>query len=183
MTAAAPRPGKGTRDEAPAVAPGALADLLGLGAFLAATLMVAAVGGLATGSSVGDWYRTLEKPWFNPPDAVFGPVWTVLYVLIALAGWRVWRRLPTVGGHSALGLWGVQLALNLLWTVLFFGLRRPSWALLEIVALWVVILVTIRMFWRLERAAGLLLVPYLLWVGYAAVLNLAVWWLNRGGGA
>ncbi len=154
------------------------AQLRALAGFLLLSLAVSALGGLATSTSVGSWYQTLAKPAFSPPDRVFGPVWTLLYVLMAIAGWRVWR-LPASGlRRLALCAYAVQMALNLLWSFLFFGARAIGPALAEIVLLLAAIAVTTRLFWQLDRPAGLMFLPYLLWVGFATVLNAALWWLN-----
>jgi len=127
------------------------------------------------------WYAGLEKPFFNPPDWLFAPVWTALYFTMAVAAWIVWRlesREPLV--KPALLLFFAQLIFNVLWPALFFSLRRPGWALMEIVGLWLLIVATALVFVRINRIAALLLVPYLGWVLYAAVLNGFIWWLNRG---
>lgn len=123
----------------------------------------------------GDWYASLNKPSFNPPGWVFGPVWTALYAMMGVSAWLVWRR-----GNAArpLAPWLVQLALNAAWTPVFFGLHRMDVALVIIIAMWLAILATILAFRRHSRAAALLLVPYLLWVGFATVLNAALWQLN-----
>lgn len=137
--------------------------------FLVATYMAAAVGALAPPDA---WYVTLPKPTWTPPGWIFGPVWFVLYTLMAVAGWLVWRQ--TGWKHWALGLFAIQLALNMLWSPLFFGLHRPDLAFADIVALWVAIVATTVAFWRVSPAAGLLFVPYLAWVSFAAVLNFAI---------
>jgi benzodiazapine receptor len=155
---------------------GRLRDALGLAAFLALSFAVAGAGGAVTATSVGDWYPTLAKPAFNPPDWVFGPVWTVLYAMIALAGWRVWRLRGA--REPALLAWALQLGLNLSWSFVFFGARLIGAALIEIVVLLVAIGVTARLFWRIDRGAALLLAPYAAWVGYATLLNAALWRLN-----
>lgn len=152
--------------------------ILGLAASLAATLAVSALGGLFTASSVGTWYQGLAKPAFNPPDWVFGPVWFTLYVLMAVAAWRVWDRAAPGAARAALTLYAVQLGFNLGWTALFFGLRWMGAALVEIVVLLALILLTRRRFAALDPWAGRLLVPYALWVAYATALNLAIWSLN-----
>jgi tryptophan-rich sensory protein len=152
-------------------------DILGLVAFLAICLMVSGLGGAVTATSVGTWYQALEKPVFNPPDWVFAPVWTTLYVLIAIAGWRVWRA-RAAAGRRALMVFAVQLALNLAWSFLFFGLQRIDLALVEIVILLFAILANTVVFWRIDRVAGALFVPYLLWVAYATLLTAALWRLN-----
>ncbi len=153
-------------------------DVVGLAIFVAACLAVSGVGGAITATSVGDWYQTLQKPSFNPPDWVFAPVWTTLYVLMAIAGWRVWRHPRSSARRRALLVFAAQLALNLLWSLLFFGLQRIDLALIEIAVLLLCIIVTAVLFWRIEALAGLLFVPYVAWVGYAAVLNGSLWLLN-----
>ena len=153
-------------------------DLLGLVAFLFACFFVSAIGGLVTASSVGGWYATLDKPGFNPPDWVFAPVWTTLYALMAIAAWRVWRTEAAACRRHALIVFAVQLGLNLLWSILFFGLHRIGLALVEISLLLSAIAVCVVWFWRVERLAGWLLVPYLLWVAFATVLNLSLWLRN-----
>jgi benzodiazapine receptor len=143
-------------------------------------LAIGAVGGIATSSSLTDWYPALVKPAWNPPNWVFGPVWTLLYIVMGIAAWRVWRTgTANPGVRRALGLFGIQLLFNLLWSLVFFGLRQPGWALVEIVVAWVLILSTLVAFYRLDRAAGVLLIPYQLWVTFATALNAAIWWLNR----
>jgi benzodiazapine receptor len=142
-------------------------------------LAVGAVGGLATASSVTTWYAGLAKPWFNPPNAVFGPVWTILYVLMALAAWLVWRARPAAGRRRmSLVLYAVQLILNLAWSLIFFGLCQPGLALVEVVGLLAAVLATAAAFWRIDRRAGLLMVPYAAWVAFASVLNFGIWRLN-----
>jgi translocator protein len=149
-----------------------------LAGFLAASFAVAAVGGAFTSAGMPDWYMSLEKPVFNPPSWVFGPVWTALYVMMAVAAWLVWKRAGFGGATTALTLYFVQLALNLAWSGIFFALRAPGWALLEIVILWLAIATTARFFFRHSTAAGWLMVPYLAWVSFAAALNAAIWHLN-----
>ncbi len=153
-------------------------DLAALAGFVLLCLAVAGLGGLATSSSVDTWYPTLVKPRFNPPDWIFGPVWTVLYLLMAIAAWRVWRLPPSRPRSVALAAFGLQLALNLGWSVLFFGLQSPGAALVEIVLLLGAIAWTTRLFLRQDRVAGFLFVPYLLWVAFASVLNASIWLLN-----
>lgn len=145
--------------------------------FLAASFAVSALGGLATANSITTWYPTLAKPSFNPPNWLFGPVWSVLYIMIAVAGWRVWRRVGFTD-KRAFAAFGVQLALNLSWPVLFFGLRSLGLALAGLVLLWISIIVTLLMFWRHDRVGALLFVPYLIWVSFAGALNAAIWSLN-----
>ena len=128
--------------------------------------------------STGGWYAELAKPAWNPPGWIFGPVWTILYAMMAVAAWRVWRRGGWAVQKVALGLFVVQWALNALWTPLFFGLHQPGWALAEILVLLVAILASMRAFWRVDRTAGLLLLPYALWVTFATALNWTIWMMN-----
>ena len=127
----------------------------------------------------GAWYRSLAKPSWCPPAWLFGPVWLVIYVSIAVSGWLVWRKAGFDGAAVAISLYAVQLLLNGLWSAVFFGLRRPNLAFLEIVCLWLAILATIALFHPIDQAAAYLLIPYALWVTFAAALNFSVWRLNR----
>ena len=146
-------------------------------AFVVLCVAIAALGSAATVRSVGTWYQALKKPPFNPPDWLFGPIWSLLYLMIAVAGWRAWLADgPSL--HTAMAVYAAQLLLNLLWSVLFFGLRMIGLALAEIVVLLAAIAVNIVYFWRVEPMAGWLLCPYAAWVGYASVLNWALWRLN-----
>ena len=154
------------------------ASWLALAGFLAACFSVSAAGGMVTALSVDDWYRSLERPSFTPPEWVFGPVWTVLFIMMAVAGWRVWRRAGFRRARTGFMLFGVQLALNLLWPVLFFGFRSPGGALLALIVLWIVIDATTAAFWRVDKIAGYLFVPYALWVAFAGILNASIWLLN-----
>lgn len=126
----------------------------------------------------GEWYATLKKPSWNPPDWIFGPVWSALYTMMAVAAWLVWQRGGFVAQRRQLTLFLVQLALNALWTPLFFGLHRPGLAFAEIVMLWLAIAATLAAFRPVSRPAAWLLVPYLAWVTFAAVLNFTLWRLN-----
>lgn len=146
--------------------------------FLAVCLGVSGIGGAITATSVGDWYQSLQKPPFNPPDWVFAPVWTTLYVLMAVAGWRVWRGAQPEAGRKALLVFALQLGLNLAWSFLFFGLQRIDLALVEVVILLLAIVANTILFWRIDRLAGALFVPYVLWVAYATLLNASLWRLN-----
>lgn len=127
---------------------------------------------------MGDWYAALHKPSWNPPPWVFGPAWTFLYITMAVAAWLVWREGGWKAQRRALGLFIVQWFLNALWTPLFFGAHLPGVAFGEIVLLWLAIAATLVAFWRVKKAAGLLLVPYLAWVSFAAALNFSIWRLN-----
>jgi len=147
---------------------------LGLVPFLAGVTAVAVVGGLAAGSA-GQTYRTLELPPFAPPSWLFGPVWTVLYVMIAVAGWLVWRER---GWDRSLTLWVVQLVLNLLWTPLFFTADLYVAALVDILLLLVAVVATIALFRRTSTTAAWLLVPYVVWVAFATALTIGIVVLN-----
>jgi len=144
---------------------------------LALFLLLVVGGGLAIGylTAPGAWYAGLVKPTFNPPNWVFGPTWTVLYVLIAVAGWRLWRKEP---GDWPMRLWWAQLALNFLWTPVFFGAQRIDLALGVVLVLLVAILAFIVASWRRDRAAAWLFTPYAAWVAFASVLNGAIFVLN-----
>jgi len=147
---------------------------------IALPLAVGGLSGFATAGGVSTWYPTLVKPSFNPPAWVFGPTWTVLYIMMGVAAFLVWRRgLDANGVSVALTVFAVQLALNGLWSILFFGMQAPGWALVEIILLWLAILATLVLFWRVIPTAGMLLLPYLAWVSFASVLNASLWWLNR----
>lgn len=137
-------------------------------------------GAAATGAfvSTGGWYDSLLKPSWNPPSWVFGPVWTLLYAMMAVAAWLVWQRGGWRAQRRPLGLYLIQWALNAAWTPVFFGLHRPDLAFAAIALLSVAILATLAAFWKARRAAALLLVPYALWVGFATALNFAIWRLN-----
>jgi uncharacterized protein YbjT (DUF2867 family)/tryptophan-rich sensory protein len=138
----------------------------------------AGIGGAATSSSVGDWYRTLAKPGWTPPDWLFGPVWSALYLLMAVSAWLVWRKGGWRRTRALLGLFGLQLALNAGWSAVFFGLRSPGIAFAEICLLWSAIAATAVGFWGRSALAAALLVPYLAWTTFAAILNFAIWRLN-----
>jgi benzodiazapine receptor len=144
-----------------------LVDLIALVLFVALCLGIGALGASVTETSVQTWYAGLAKPSFNPPNEVFGPVWTVLYIMMGTAAWRVWRAGDRDMTRGPLTLFALQLALNLGWTVVFFGLQKIG-----------AVVVTTLAFRPVDRLAGLLMLPYLAWVGFATVLNIAVWRLN-----
>lgn len=150
--------------------------VLGLSLFVC--FIAAAVGGFVTTSQIPGWYAALSKPVWTPPNSVFGPVWTLLYFLMAVAAWLVWRQSGTRKARSALSLFAAQLVLNLAWSLLFFGLHSPALAFVDILLLWAAILVTLLQFTRHSLGAGLLLVPYLAWVTFAAALNWSIWQMN-----
>jgi benzodiazapine receptor len=146
--------------------------------FFAVCLGAGALGSFFTASSVRDWYPKLRKPAGTPPSWIFGPVWTTLYLLMAVSAWLVWREYGR-GALPALLIFFAQLALNIAWSGIFFGSRMPGVAFVEIVILWLAILFTIFVFYFLVPLAALLLVPYVLWVTYASYLNWGIWRLNR----
>ena len=150
---------------------------LGLAAWLGFVALAASLGGQFTDP---DWYLELRRPAWAPPAWVFGPVWTLLYAGMAVAAWLVWRPGGFSAAPKALNLFGVQLVGNAAWPWIFFELRLPGWAFVQIILLWALILATLLAFWRHSRAAALLLLPYLGWVTFAAALNYAVWRLNIG---
>jgi tryptophan-rich sensory protein len=142
-------------------------------------LLVGVSGSLVTATSVREWYPVLQKPPWTPPGVVFGPVWTVLYLLMGVSAWLIWRSKEGNARRTALLIFAVQLVLNGIWSFLFFGLRSPGWAALEIVLLWCSIFATMLAFARIRRLAAGLLLPYLVWVSYATALNVTIWNLNR----
>jgi translocator protein len=149
-----------------------LRNSLALVGFVVVTFCAPALGAF---SMPGSWYAGLNKPSWNPPAWIFGPAWTLLYTLMAVAAWLVWKR---VGFTRPLGLYFVQLALNAAWTPIFFGAHEMGWALIEIMMLWIAIALTLISFFRVNRAAGWLLAPYLAWVTFATALNFTLWKLN-----
>lgn len=145
-----------------------------------ATFTVAAIGALATRTSVHDWYPLLNKPSWTPSDTLFGPIWTLLYLLMAVAAWLVAESPDSARAFNALKWYGAQLLLNGLWAALFFGMRSPAFALIDVAVLWLLVVVTTVNFFRVRPVAGVLMIPYLLWTSYAAALNFAIWHLNAG---
>lgn len=135
------------------------------------------VGSIFTFPSVGTWYSTLNKPWFTPPSWVFGPVWLALYALMGIAAGLVWNSKSKLK-ERALQIYGFQLLLNVVWSLLFFGLHASLYALIDIVAMWIAIAATIFVFYKVDKRAGWLLVPYIIWVTIATALNYYVWILN-----
>lgn len=155
--------------------------LLALAGWLLLTFAAGAVGGIASRDASG-FYAQLDRPAWAPPASVFGPVWSTLYLLIGIAAWLVWRARDVDDGarRRALALFVGQLVLNALWTWLFFGWRMGGAAVAEIALLWLAIAATLAAFWRVRRVAGLLLLPYLAWVSYAAALTVSLWRRNPG---
>lgn len=136
---------------------------------------------LVTQSSITTWYPTINKPSFNPPNEVFAPVWTILFVMMGVSAGLVWSKMETVPVLVKKALWVfvIQLILNALWSFLFFGLQNPFLALAEIMLLWLMIFETIKLFKPIDALASKLMIPYLLWVSFAMILNGSIWWLNR----
>lgn len=147
-------------------------------AFMVLCLIISAFGGAVTATSVNDWYAALNKSFFNPPDWLFAPVWTVIYFMIAFSGWRVWLKTGIANAKGPFGLYAAQLALNLAWSFMFFGAQSPILGLIDVVILLAVIIANMIAFWKIDRLAGILLVPYALWVAFATLLNAAIWHLN-----
>jgi len=146
---------------------------------IATPLAVGGLSGIATARGVQEWYPSLAKPVFNPPAWIFGPVWTALYIMMGVAAFLVWDRgWRRPGVRHALAVFAAQLVLNVLWSALFFGARSPVAALVDIFALWLGILASIILFARVSKAGAVLMVPYLLWVSFATVLNVAIVALN-----
>lgn len=151
-----------------------------LAVFLILCLGIGMLGGVVTRPAIEGWYAGLTKPSWTPPAWIFGPVWTVLYVLIGVAGWRIWiRRASSPAKWLVLRLFAAQLLLNAIWSPLFFGLREPFLALVDIAGLWVMVLLCWNAMRTADALASWLFVPYLLWVSFAASLNAAIWWMNR----
>jgi translocator protein len=150
-------------------------ELIGLGVFMLACVAVAASGALFR---PGAWYETLRKPWWRPPNWLFGPAWTVLYLMIAVSGWLVWRTAGLAGAALPLGVYALHLAVNAAWSWLFFGLRRMDLALADVILLWLSIVLMMALFAPISATAAWLLAPYLAWVSFAAFLNFTMLRLN-----
>ena len=149
-----------------------------LAGWLIACVGGGALVGVATAGGDSAWYQSLAKPSWTPPGWVFGPVWTTLYVAMGVAAWRIWRAGGWNLHRAALAVFVSQLALNFAWSFVFFGAQQVGWALVDIAALWVSIVLTIRLFGRIDRGAAWLLTPYLAWVSFAAALNAAIYRLQ-----
>ena len=144
-------------------------------------LVVGYFSGMVTRSAIITWYPTLVKPSFNPPNWIFAPVWSMLYIMMGVAAGLVWNRIDFEKEivKKALVFFAIQLALNALWSYLFFGLKNPMLAGVEVVLLWLMIFETYSKFVKINKIAGYLFIPYLLWVSFASVLNISIWWLNK----
>lgn len=148
---------------------------------VAICLVVGYGSGIATQSSIATWFVTLEKPFFNPPSWVFAPAWTTLYILMGISAGIIWSKMEAFPKLVKKALWvfAIQLILNALWSFLFFGMQNPLLALIEILLLWLLIFETIKVFKPIDNLASKLLIPYILWVSFATVLNASIWWLNK----
>jgi tryptophan-rich sensory protein len=154
-------------------------DVVKLVVSLVACQCAGLIGSIFTTPAIPTWYATLQKPSFNPPNWLFAPAWITLYLLMGIAAFLIWRRgLKQKEVRAALVVFLVQLVLNALWSVVFFGLQSPLYGMVVILALWVAILLTILRFFKLSTAAGALMLPYILWVSFASVLNIAIFMLN-----
>jgi translocator protein len=139
------------------------------------------IGSIFTTQSVRTWYPTLTKPSFSPPNWLFAPAWITLYTMMGIALYLVWQKSETTEvSKLTFAMFFVQLILNALWSFIFFGLRSPFWGFVEIMVLWVTIAISLLLFWRVSITAGVLLIPYLLWVSFAATLTFSIWRLNQG---
>jgi benzodiazapine receptor len=152
-------------------------NILALIGWIAMCFAAAAIGAVAS-ANAPEFYRELSLPSFAPPASVFGPVWSVLYLLMAIAAWLVWRERGFAGAKVELGIFLAQLAVNALWSWLFFAWNSGLWSFVDITLLWVLITATIVLFWRVKPLAGVLLLPYFAWVSFAAVLNYTIWKAN-----
>jgi tryptophan-rich sensory protein len=153
-------------------------SLIGLGVWIGVCFSAAFIGSIFTNPSIPSWYADLAKPSWTPPNWVFGPVWSALYLMMALAAWLVWRQGGLASAATPITLFMVQLGLNVAWSILFFGRHMPGVAFGEIVILWFAILATMIAFWWSSPIAGYLLLPYLIWVAFATGLNFAIWRMN-----
>jgi tryptophan-rich sensory protein len=146
--------------------------------FLLVTFLAAFIGNFFTMPSIQDWYASLSKPSFNPPNWLFGPAWTILYFLMAVSAFLVWQKRENPRAKKALTFYFIQLALNSLWSIIFFGWQNLGLAFVEIIFLWLFILLTLINFYKIVRVAGILFIPYILWVSFASLLNFSIWQLN-----
>jgi tryptophan-rich sensory protein len=147
---------------------------------IAIPVAIGTTAGFFTVTGVGSWYQTINKPSWNPPGWVFGPVWTMLYIMMGVSLYLVWKS--DINNHlkrTAIGLFAVQLILNFFWSFIFFDQQQPGWAFVEIIAMWVFILLTIFAFAKVNKTAAWLLVPYISWVSFATILNYTIWKLNN----
>ncbi len=142
------------------------------------TVGLGSLGGLFTIAEIPTWYAGLNKPSFNPPNWIFGPMWTTLYLLMGISFYMIWKIPPSPARTQAIRIFVIQFVLNFCWSIIFFSMHQIGWALVEIIAMWVCILLTILQFRKLSTTAAVLLIPYLLWVSFASLLNGSIWQLN-----
>ena len=142
------------------------------------TLFIGMIGGLVTASSVGSWFVEINKLFWNPPSWIFGPIWTSLYILMGIAAFLIWKQKSQKPIKTAIGFYGLQLVLNMLWSILFFGFQNPQMAFFEIIVLLIMILFTTQQFLKVDKRAAILMIPYIVWVSFATVLNFTIWQLN-----
>lgn len=142
-------------------------------------LVIGGISGYITSSEIDTWFSTLEKPFFNPPNTVFGPVWTVLYILMGISSFLIWKSPASKLRKKALIVYGIQLFLNFWWSIIFFTFHSLLFAVIEIVTLWILIVYMITLFGKINKASAFLNIPYVLWVSFASVLTLSIWWLNH----
>jgi len=153
-------------------------DWVVLAGFVLLVFAISGAGAIIVADAPGTWYAGLAKPTFTPPGWLFGPVWTILYISMAVAAWLVWMRRSTKPVTRPLVVFGIQLFLNAIWTPLFFGLHNLQAAMIDLAALWISLLATIILFWRVRPSAGMLLLPYMAWTTFAGVLNFCIVQLN-----
>lgn len=146
---------------------------------LALPQLAGILGSFATVTAISTWYANLTKPFFNPPNWIFGPVWIILYLMIGISSYLIWQKIESnKKAKQALNLFWLHLVFNASWSLVFFGLQRPGLAFVNIIILWIFILVLIIRFWKINKVASYLLMPYFLWVSFASILNFAIWYLN-----
>ena len=145
---------------------------------IVACQLAGVIGSIFTAPNIATWYASIAKPAFNPPNWVFAPAWTTLFLLMGISVYLIWNRPDWKKNITALAAFDTQLALNVVWSFLFFGLQNPFFAFIEIIILWIAILATIILFYRIDRRAAYLLIPYIAWVTFAALLNYSIWILN-----
>ena len=156
-----------------------LSKLVTLIICIALPLIIGSLSGIANIGGLNDWYIELKKPSFNPPGYLFGPVWTILYLLMGISLYLVWISPAGKIRQESLVIFGIQMMLNFAWSFIFFYFRQPGWALVDIVALWISIIIMIFFFYRVNRVAAMIQIPYLLWVSFATLLNASIWVLNK----
>lgn len=147
--------------------------------FIGICVLTGAIGSFATMPEIQGWYQGIQKPLWTPPSGIFGPVWTLLYILMGIAAARVWKKRSVRPVTAAMIVFAVQLILNGAWSFIFFGAHRPDFAFAEIILLWLMIILMVKVFWSIDKPAAGLMAPYLLWVSFASCLNFAIWQMNR----